>query len=173
MKNFNLAKFARLFACAFLIVFSLAGCQKDAGKSKSEIASNGEPKSLEATDSNSSSALAKGKTALVAYYFHGNKRCKTCVQMQEWVYNSLNKNFKAELDAGKIIWREVNYDEPANAHFRKDYKLMFPTAILASVKDGKETGFISLEDAWDFADNAVKLDGFVAEKTKTALQGLN
>lgn len=68
-------------------------------------------------------AVPASDNALTVYYFHGTQRCMTCNRIEELTEKALESGFAAELKAGKIVFRSVNVDEPANEHFIKDFAL--------------------------------------------------
>jgi hypothetical protein len=61
---------------------------------------------------------------VVLYYFHGARRCKTCLSMEANALEVVKSEFAEELDSGALVWKVVNYDEPENEHFIKDFKLV-------------------------------------------------
>ncbi len=68
-------------------------------------------------------AVPVSDNALTVYYFHGTQRCMTCNRIEELTEKALESKFAAELKSGKIVFRSVNVDEPANEHFIRDFAL--------------------------------------------------
>ncbi|MDX2176420.1 MAG: nitrophenyl compound nitroreductase subunit ArsF family protein [Candidatus Sumerlaeia bacterium] len=83
-----------------------------------------------------------------AYYFHGNIRCETCTTIEELSSSTLERAFAAELDSGRLEWRLVNYDEPANEHFREDFQLAFQSLVLVEERGGAVARWTNLKDVW-------------------------
>jgi hypothetical protein len=110
-----------------------------------------------------SAALSEQKTALsdtagvsaqfpshkvVAYYFHTNTRCDTCIKIEAYSHEAIEEGFKTELKNGTLELRVINYEEPANRHYIKDYKLVSKSLILVNLVDGKQTEWTNLKLVW-------------------------
>lgn len=86
---------------------------------------------------------------LVAFYFHGTKRCTSCNSIERLTREAL----KPETDAGKVDIRSVNVDEAPNAHYVEDFQLTMRTVVLAEEAGGKVVRWKRLDECWDrFAD---------------------
>ena len=73
------------------------------------------------------------RTSIMAYYFHGNVRCATCMKIEAYTAESITTSFTNELSAGLIEWNIVNTDEPENEHFVKDYAERKYVAALVNI----------------------------------------
>ena len=94
---------------------------------------------------------AAGDRQVVAYYFHGKLRCKTCVGMEGMTADVLKTDFPAQLKDKSIDWRVVNYDEQANEHFIKDYQLVGPSVVLVELAGGRQVRYRNLDKIWQLA----------------------
>jgi hypothetical protein len=92
-----------------------------------------------------------GERHVVAYYFHGKLRCKTCVGMEGMATEVLKTDFPAQLKDRRIDWRVVNYDDEANEHFIKDYQLVGPSLVLVELAGGKQVRYRNLDKIWQLA----------------------
>jgi len=95
---------------------------------------------------------------VVAYYFHGNKRCSTCRKLEAYSQEAIVGGFAAELSSGELEWRVVNVDDKANAHFTTDFELVTKSVVLAEYRDGKVVRFRNLKLVWQLVGDE---DGFV------------
>ncbi|HKK21254.1 MAG TPA: nitrophenyl compound nitroreductase subunit ArsF family protein [candidate division Zixibacteria bacterium] len=95
------------------------------------------------------STAASPAERVVAYYFHGNARCQTCLKLEAYAQEAIASGFQDKLDAGLIDWRVVNTDLNENEHFVKDYGLTLQTVVLSREKDGKQVEWKSLDKIWD------------------------
>jgi hypothetical protein len=98
-------------------------------------------------------AAAEQKTVesqrlILFYYFHGTRRCKTCRLIETTAHDIVSALFTEELKGGEIAWKAVNYDEPENDHFIKDFGLVSSSLVIVAMKDGEPTGFEVLQQAW-------------------------
>src|SRR3989304_10364236 len=78
----------------------------------------------------SSVVPADSSHQLLAYYFHGNRRCASCIKIEKYTKESLDSLFQKELSDGRILWQVVNTDLDSNKHFLKDYALYTKSVVL-------------------------------------------
>lgn len=103
-------------------------------------------------------SATKPENGVVAYYFHGNKRCSTCRKLEAYSAEAIKGGFAAELEAGELDWRVVNTDDKENAHFITDFELVTKSVVLAEYRDGKVVRFKNLKLVWQLVGDE---DGFV------------
>jgi hypothetical protein len=100
---------------------------------------------LRATPTPPTDPAPPAKAPVVAYYFHSNHRCPTC--------RTIEANGQAALaDAvrdGRVEWRVVNYDEPANRHFAQDYDLAFASLVLLGADGQSPRRWKNLDRVWE------------------------
>jgi hypothetical protein len=96
-------------------------------------------------------APAAGDRQVVAYYFHGKLRCKTCVGMEGMTADVLKTDFPAQLKDRRIDWRVVNYDDEANEHFIEDFQLVGPSLVLVELAGGRQVRYRNLDKIWQLA----------------------
>ena len=82
-------------------------------------------------------------------FFHGEKRCRTCIRIGTLAREVLEEEFAAQQQAGVLHWEEINYDQPAHAHFVKRYELVSSTLVLTRWEAGRETEWKRLDAVWD------------------------
>lgn len=102
----------------------------------------------ESVDSDNAVVPASGER-WVAYYFHSSTRCPTCRRIETHAQDAVAE----EVKVAKVDWRVVNYEEPANQHFAKDFKLLCPSVVLAQVRDGATVRWKNLERVWELNDD--------------------
>ena len=90
---------------------------------------------------------------VIAYYFHTNTRCSTCKKIEAYSKEAINEGFKNELRNGTLELRIVNYEEPENRHFIKDYKLVTKSLILVNMIDGEQLEWTNLKLVWQLTSN--------------------
>lgn len=96
--------------------------------------------------------------AVVAYYFHGHKRCSTCRKLEAYSQEAIVGGFAAELSSGELEWRVVNVDEKANSHFTTDFELVTKSVVLVEYRDGEVVRWKNLKLVWQLVGDE---DGFV------------
>jgi hypothetical protein len=85
---------------------------------------------------------------VVLYYFHGTRRCKTCLSIEAYTQETLSKNFESELAAGALQWKVLNTDEPENEHFAEDFSLVSSSLVLVEMDGSDVVRHDVLQDAW-------------------------
>jgi len=89
-----------------------------------------------------------GTHKVIAYYFHTNTRCSTCIKIEQYSKEAIEKGFPEELKNGALEMRIVNYENPENRHFMQDYKLVSKSLILVNMVNGKQTEWTNLKVVW-------------------------
>jgi hypothetical protein len=129
------------------------------------------PARTAATDGDGkTTAVATRPDGVTVINFHGEKRCRTCIGIGNQARRTLDEEFAAEEKAGKVRWEHINYDEPANAHFVKDYELVSSTVVATLWKDGKEVKWSRLDGVWDHVDDEPTFRAYVAQGVRDLLK---
>lgn len=106
---------------------------------------------------------------VVAYYFHTNTRCDTCIKIEAYSHEAIEEGFKNQIKDGTLELRIVNYEEPQNRHYIKDYKLVSKSLILVNVVDGKQTEWTNLKLVWTLVKNKEAFLNYVRGEVKNYL----
>jgi hypothetical protein len=106
---------------------------------------------------------------LVVYYFHGNKRCRTCRTIEAYTAEAIKTGFEDELQSGRLEWKVVNVDDAENEHFVQDYQLTTRTVVLVDIDQGNERKWTKLERVWDLVQNKEEFVDYITENTNTYL----
>lgn len=72
---------------------------------------------------------------------------------------------------GKLAWRLVNTDEPANKHFIYDYQLYAKAVIVADVRGGEEVRWKNLTRVWQLTNDKSAFIVYVQEEVRAYLGG--
>lgn len=100
--------------------------------------------------------------AVTVYYFHGDTRCETCLAIEAATERVVRERFADALAAGTLRYVPVNYDTPANRHFRDDYDLAFGSVVVQGV--GNEPQWENLAEVWSLIhDDGAKLEAYLLE----------
>jgi hypothetical protein len=98
------------------------------------------------------SAPQPGAHKVIAYYFHTNTRCSTCIKIEQYSKEAIEKGFPEELKNGALEMRIVNYENPENRHFMQDYKLVSKSLVLVNMVNGKQTEWTNLKVVWQLTE---------------------
>ncbi len=109
---------------------------------------------------------------LIAYYLHGKVRCVTCNDIEKTTQEAVEAGFAKDLDAGRIEWRVVNYEEPGSEHFATDYELAAPSVVLSTMRDGRQTSWKSLPEVWELIGDKPKFRSFIEKNIREQLSGV-
>jgi len=93
---------------------------------------------------------------IVAYYFHGTRRCATCKKIEAYTEEAVTGGFEKELASGQLEWHVVNTDEENNRHYMTDYKLYTKSLVITEVKDGEELRWKNLPKIWELVNSKDK-----------------
>jgi len=113
------------------------------------------------TKSDQSTVAVESKIMLRVYYFHGDRRCKTCNAIETNTKALLDSRFVDELKSGKIKWSVKNTDKEENAHFEKDFNLLFGSVIVEKVINGKQSEWKNLNKVWELAWDKANFNKYI------------
>ena len=108
---------------------------------------------------------------VVAYYFHGHRRCGSCKRLEAYSQEAIDSGFAEELKAGKLEWLVINTDKPENKHFIKDYQLYTKSLVISDTENGKETRWKNLDKIWQLLRNKEGFFQYVQTETRAFLEG--
>ncbi len=109
---------------------------------------------------------------VIAYYFHTNTRCSTCIKIEQYSREAIEKGFPYELKAGTLELRIVNYEQPENRHFIQDYKLVSKSLVLVNLVNGKQTRWTNLKLVWQLTGRKDAFLNYVRKEVRGYLSSL-
>lgn len=101
---------------------------------------------------------------ILAVYFHGTIRCKTCLKIEKMARDAVTSGFAAETGSGGIFWTAVNYDVPENDRYIAELQLELPSLILMEVEGGKVLRWKNLRNTWDLSDDEQSFSKYVFDE---------
>jgi hypothetical protein len=107
---------------------------------------------------------------VVAYYFHGSFRCRTCRTIEAYSEEAIRSEFADELGSGRLAWRVVNVEEPENEHFIEDFQLATRSLVLAEYRDGEVIRWENLQQVWQLVREKERFLEYVRSSTRKFLQ---
>ncbi len=109
---------------------------------------------------------------LVVYYFNGNFHCPTCDNFETYTRKTLQSDFAEPMGQGRLQWRVVNVDLPANRHFIPEYRVISRTIVLATFRDGKQVRSRTLDRIWDLVGNEGDFTRYIHDEVAAELRGV-
>ena len=85
---------------------------------------------------------------LAVYYFHSNIRCPTCRSIESQAQETVQTHFASQLGSGEVVWKIVNYEQPAAKPLAEKFQIQMPVVVLARMKDGKIEDWKRLDEVW-------------------------
>jgi len=101
----------------------------------------------------------------MVYYFHGNTRCKTCLNIEAYTKETVENRFVGARIEDKVRFISVNVEEPENEHFVKDYQLTTRSVVLSRQDKGKEISWKRLDEVWNLVKDKPAFMRFVHQET--------
>jgi len=122
-----------------------------------------------AAEAEAAAGDAAGDRQVGVYYFHGERRCKTCRTIEAFAQEVVQGRFAKQLESGALAWRAVNFDEPENEHFIEEFDLASSSLVLVEMRDGKPARFEVLEKTWSLVRDKPAFEQYVAEAVRSFL----
>ena len=111
----------------------------------------------------------KENNQLVVYYFMTTYRCHSCHYIEETTKTALNEYFSEQLKSGRMVFKMLNVEEPANDRFVKEYSLYTKSVVLSDQKGGKETRWTNLDKVWQLIGNDQAFKAYISTEVKAYL----
>ncbi len=116
-------------------------------------------------------AAAGSDTKVIAYYFHGNTRCKTCLTIEMYALEAIETGFPEALKEGNIEFLSVNLETAENEHFIDDFQLAARTIVLQRVVGGELKDYLDLHRVWELVGNKEAYIAYIQEETGKFMNG--
>ena len=71
-------------------------------------------------------------------YFHGKQRCATCMAIEKYAREVVEKDFANEKKKGKVVFRIVDISTDEGEKIAKKYRVTWSSLFVNSWKAGKE-----------------------------------
>jgi len=110
-------------------------------------------------------------TKAIVYYFRTNYRCATCMKLQAYTQETVEKLFADEVRRGEIKFVMLNVEEKPNEHFIQDYSLKTKSVVLVSTK--RKDQWKNLDQIWDRVGDKTGYMRYIQEELKGFLAGVN
>ena len=104
--------------------------------------------------------------ALVVYYFHGDTRCPTCRNIENYSYEAVQAAFGDELAQDKLLWKVVDYEQPENSHFATEYEIVSPTVVLVRTEKGEVADWRNLARVWELVGDRDAFTVYIQDETR-------
>ncbi len=117
-----------------------------------------------------SAAPTPVRAAVVVTYFHTTARCVSCLKIEDLTDATMTTRFAGPLAEKRVLWRSLNLDDPANAHFAKDYGLYTKSVIVSEVRGGREVRWKNLDQVWNLLGDPAAFQAYVEREVQAFLE---
>ncbi len=107
---------------------------------------------------------------IIAYYFHGNRRCPSCMKIEAYTGQAIDSAFEKMLEDGSVEWAIINTDEKGNEHYMKDYKLYTKSVVISKVEDGKEIDWKNLDQVWTLLGKEKEFKKYIVTEIESFME---
>ena len=105
----------------------------------------------------------------IVYYFMTTQRCPSCMKIEAYSYEAIEKNFKDQLNNKKLVWKMINVDEPQYNHFIKEYDLFTKSVVLVKIRNGSTVSWKNLDKVWTLLGDKNEFITYVTEEVESFL----
>jgi hypothetical protein len=106
---------------------------------------------------------------VIVYYFRTNARCATCMKFEKYSRKAVVTAFKKALDDGRLEFKIVNYEEPGNEHYVKDYNLYTKSIVVVEMKGDEQARWNNLDKIWQLVSSEEEFIDYIQEGVRDYL----
>ncbi len=161
-----------LFVCSS-VIYLIAGGRRENPEPRAAGDVTGQEAAPEAPSDARTGADGKQenrKPAFVAYYFHRDFRCQTCLRLEALCREAIENVRERELEEGTVEWRVINEDEPENEHFIERFGLYAQSLVIEEIDGGNPGKWKNLEEIWDLMEDRDRFMAYVEREVDLFLE---
>lgn len=103
------------------------------------------------------------------YLFHSTQRCRTCIAIGRLAEDTINEFYQAELQEGKIEFREINIDLPENQALAKKFQASGSSLFINNYNEGKDHITENIK-VWRLANNEAEFKNYFKDELDKLLR---
>ena len=111
----------------------------------------------------------RGEHKIIAFYFYFSPRCETCLNMEVYSKQAVQKGFAAEVKKGQVEWQSLDIEEAEHKHFWNDYNLETKSLVIVDILNGKQVRWKNCQQIWDLAEDKRAFQDYVIAEIKAYL----
>jgi hypothetical protein len=85
---------------------------------------------------------------VAAYYFHPTIRCHSCRWIEATADSTVHTAFASALEDGRLEWRSINFEEPADQALAQQLQIDSSTLVIAQLVGGEIVRSMNVDQAW-------------------------
>ena len=112
----------------------------------------------------------QAKPTVIVYYFHGTRRCFSCITVETNAAQVIEENFQQQITEGSLKWMPLNMDDTGNKEITEKFSIKTNTLVVAKMADGNYTGYKKLKKVWQLIDDPEGFFEYVTDEINTFLK---
>jgi len=112
----------------------------------------------------------KAEPTVIVYYFHGTRRCFSCITVETNAAQVIEDNFQQQITDGSLMWMPLNMDEPGNKELTEKFGIITNTLVVAKMAGGNYTGYKKLKKVWQLIDDPEGFSEYVTDEINPFLK---
>ncbi|MFA5249450.1 MAG: nitrophenyl compound nitroreductase subunit ArsF family protein [Candidatus Paceibacterota bacterium] len=127
-----------------VVIFGIAGLLGILSAIPKKEAVNSQPANLETAsqpqqkDASNLSIAVEPAQKVEVFLFHRTQRCTTCIAIGKLSGQTVEERFGQEVSSGKVVFREVNLDEPQNKELAEKFKASGSALFINTIRNGSD-----------------------------------
>lgn len=89
---------------------------------------------INAQESETKTTTKEIKSKVEVYYFHGDRRCKTCIAVGSVSKEYLIQKYSKEIEEGRVYFNDVNYDQDENKALAEEMEVSGSSLLVKKTK---------------------------------------
>jgi hypothetical protein len=122
-----------------------------------------------ASASSDINGLQNGPTVIV-YYFHGTRRCFSCLTVETNAAQVIEDNFQQQIADGSLMWTPMNMEDPGNKEITENFGIKTNTLVVAKMADGNYLENKKLKRVWQLIDDPEGFSEYVTDEINAFLK---
>ncbi len=116
------------------------------------------------------SAVPADADRVTVYYLHSSTRCVTCRAVEAQTSEVLQSDFAAELKAGTITWKSLNYEVAPATDLAKRFGVTSFAVVLAKMQGGTVADWKRLDRAGALAGDKTRFASYLREEIQQLIR---
>ncbi len=106
---------------------------------------------------------------VVATYFHRTQRCPTCQKVGSELERVIQGRFAAELQDGRLAWRQIDFQAPENASYVSAFQITGPVFLMLVVEDNRIVAWKPAPKTWSLLGDPDSFSRYVEAEIRSVL----
>jgi hypothetical protein len=115
-------------------------------------------------------AAPAGAERVTVYYLHSSARCVTCRAVEAQTSEVLQSDFSAELKAGTIAWKSLNYELAPTTDLAKKFGVTSFAVVLAKMQGDTVADWKRLDRAGALAGDKPRFASYLREEIQQLIR---